>query len=113
MDFRGLFLFLYLFTQNICRKAPKWLGSILDKLAAITSHIPNKYSQSLHFYGPYSNKPRGLRPKAQEKFQVNQGNATIFSVSPPPKKACSKKWKETKIVEEVIYDYSLFDYLPA
>jgi hypothetical protein len=24
----------------------------LDWLAAITSHIPNKYSQSVHFYGP-------------------------------------------------------------
>jgi len=139
----------------------------LDWLAAITSHIPNKYSQSVHFYGTYSNKSRGLRLKAQKKSQANQGNATIFSVTPPPKKACSKKWaelikliyevnplqcpkclhemrivaiindplvvekilkhldlwlpqahsppmnKETKIVEEVIYDYSFFDYLPA
>jgi len=64
----------------------------LDWLAATTSHIPNKYSQSVHFYGFYSNKSRGLRIKAQEKFQANQGNATICSVTPPNKKACSKKW---------------------
>jgi len=135
----------------------------LDWLAAITSHIPNKYSQTVHFYGSYSNKSRGLRIKAQEKFRAND---TISSVTPPPKKACSKKWaelikliyevnplrcpkcqhemrivaiindplvvekilkhldlwrpqvhsppvnKETRIVEEVIYDYSFFDYLP-
>ncbi len=31
----------------------------LEWLAAITSHIPNKYSQSVHFYGFYSNKNRG------------------------------------------------------
>ena len=42
---------------------------------------------------------QGIRLKAQEKFQGNQGNATIF--------------KETKIVEEVIYDYGFFDYIPA
>ncbi len=124
---------------------------------------PNKYSQTVHFYGSYSNKSRGLRIKAQEKFRAND---TISSVTPPPKRACSKKWaellkliyeinplrcpkcqhemrivaivndplvvekilkhldlwrpqvhsppvnKETRIVEEVIYDYSFFDYLP-
>ncbi|MFX0134299.1 MAG: hypothetical protein ACFFDN_11710, partial [Candidatus Hodarchaeota archaeon] len=136
----------------------------LDWLAAITSHIPNKCSQSVHFYGFYSNKSRGLRLKAQEK---SQGNSTISYVPPPPKKVCSKKWaeliklifevnplqcpqclheirivaiindqlvvekilkhlnlwqpqahgppvnEETRIVEEAIYDYSFFDYLPA
>ena len=136
----------------------------LDWVAAITSHIPNKYSQSVHFYGRYSNKSRGLRLKAQEE---SQGNASISYAPPPPKKACSKKWaeliklvyevnplqcpkcqnemriatiindqlvvekilkhldlwkpqahsppvsEEIKIIEEVMYDYTFFDYLPA
>jgi hypothetical protein len=71
----------------------------LDWIAAITSHIPNKWSQSVHFYGRYSNKNRGLRLKAQEE---SQGNSTISDVPPPPKKACSKKWAELiKLVYEV------------
>ena len=71
----------------------------LDWLAAITSHIPNKYAQSVHFYGRYSNKSRGLRLKAQER---SQGNSAISYVPPPPKKACNKKWAELiKLVYEV------------
>ena len=74
----------------------------LDRLGAITSHIPNKCSQSVHFYGFYSNKNRGLRLKAQEESQANQGNAAISYAPPPPKKACSKKWAELiKLVYEV------------
>jgi len=71
----------------------------LDWLAAITSHIPNKWSQSVHFYGRYSNKSRGLRLKAQEK---SNSDSAISFVPPPPKKACSKKWAELiKLVYEV------------
>jgi len=71
----------------------------LDWLAAITSHIPNKCSQSVHFYGHYSNKSRGLRLKTQEK---SHSDSAISSAPPPPKKACSKKWAELiKLVYEV------------
>ena len=74
----------------------------LDWLAIITSHIPNKCSQSVSFYGRYSNKSRGIRLKAQEESRTNQGNAALSYAPPPPKKACSKKWAELiKLVYEI------------
>ena len=63
----------------------------LDWLAAITTHIPNKGAQNVHYYGAYSNKNRGLKLKAQEESQADQGDAAISYAPPPPKKACSKK----------------------
>ena len=35
----------------------------LDWLAAMTSHVPNKGEQMVHYYGHYSNASRGLRQK--------------------------------------------------
>jgi len=71
----------------------------LNWLAALTSHIPNKWSQSVHFYGIYSNKSRGLRLKAQEK---SQADSPLLETPPPSKKACRKKWAELiKLVYEV------------
>ncbi len=71
----------------------------LDWLAAITTHIPNKGAQNVHYYGAYSNKNRGLKLKVQEE---SQGSSVISYVPPPPKKACSKKWAELiKLVYEV------------
>jgi hypothetical protein len=50
----------------------------------------------------YSNKNRGLRLKAQEESQANQGNAAISYAPPATKKACGKKWAELiKLVYEV------------
>ena len=143
-------------------KRGKVVYESLDWIAAITSHIPNKGSQNVHYYGVYSNKSRGLRKKEQEA-----GNKILIADSIPLRKTCSKSWdalikkiydvapltwprcshqmriisiidspqivekilihldlwqpqahgpplhKEEKIVQEMVYDYSFFDYLPA
>ena len=60
----------------------------LDWLAAITSHIPNKCSQSVHFYGYYSNKSRGIRKKSEH---AAKGEIVIADFM-PLKKSCSKTW---------------------
>ena len=38
----------------------------LEWLAAMTSHIPEKGMQMVHYYGYYSNIPRGKRRKAEQ-----------------------------------------------
>lgn len=39
--------------------------SALDFLARLVTHIPNKYEQTVRYYGYYSNKSRGVRAKAE------------------------------------------------
>lgn len=39
--------------------------SPLDFLARLVTHIPNKYEQTVRYYGYYSNKSRGVRAKAE------------------------------------------------
>ena len=63
----------------------------LDWLAAITSHIPDKGTQNVHYYGWYSNRSRGLRKKALGKSLTD----TTTTEPPPPKKVCRKKWAPT------------------
>jgi hypothetical protein len=36
----------------------------LDRLAQLTTHIPNRREQMVRYYGYYSNKARGMRKKA-------------------------------------------------
>lgn len=62
----------------------------LDWLAAITSHIPDKGSQNVRFYGSYSNKSRGMRKKLNQDSKVN----IIIHDSLPTKRSCSTKWAE-------------------
>ena len=38
--------------------------SPLDFLARLVTHIPNKYEQTVRYYGYYSNKSRGIRARA-------------------------------------------------
>ena len=136
--------------------SPAWL-------AAITSHIPNKGTQNVHYFGFYSNKSRGIRKKSE---QMSKGEVIIVDIT-PTKKSCSKKWaslikkiyevdplecpvchhemriialieepklvkkilkhlnlwqpqahsppkcEENEIIEEMIYEYNFFDYLPS
>jgi hypothetical protein len=60
----------------------------LDWLAAITSHIPDKYAQNVRYYGFYSSKSRGMRNKDE---QMAEDEIVIFGTS-TSKKRCSKKW---------------------
>ena len=52
---------------------PQQTWTALDWLAALTSHIPNRWEQTVGYYGHYSNKSRGQRRKA---------NRNHLSVSP-------------------------------
>jgi len=45
------------------RKSRKVFNA-LDWLAQLVTHIPNRYEQTVRYYGFYSNKSRGLRKKA-------------------------------------------------
>ena len=50
--------------------------SALEFMAAITQHIPNKFSQLSRYFGFYSNKSRGLRAKA-EQLEQTPGTADV------------------------------------
>jgi Zn finger protein HypA/HybF involved in hydrogenase expression len=60
----------------------------LDWLAAITSHIPNKGAQCVHYYGIYSNKSRGIREKTRQAAKAD----IVIADTAPAKRSCSKKW---------------------
>jgi len=45
------------------RKSRKVFNA-LDWLAQLVTHIPNRYEQTVRYYGFYSNKSRGLRENA-------------------------------------------------
>ena len=40
--------------------------SAMEFIAAITQHIPNKFSQLSRYFGFYSNKSRGMRAKTEQ-----------------------------------------------
>ena len=42
----------------------------LDWLALLVTHIPERYEQTVRYYGYYSNKSRGLRKKADADNQL-------------------------------------------
>ena len=88
--------------------------SALEFMAAITQHIPNKFSQLSRYYGFYSNKSRGMRAKAEQMEpspstaeENSKEGINIIDVSQyQPKKVppltwreCIKKiWKEDPLV---------------
>jgi hypothetical protein len=74
--------------------------SALEFIAAITQHIPNKFSQLSRYYGFYSNKSRGMRAKAEQVEHIpgtieenNKEGINIIDVSKyQPKKVPSLTW---------------------
>ncbi|MFH0728048.1 MAG: transposase [Pseudomonadota bacterium] len=42
----------------------------LDWLAQLVMHIPDRYEQTVRYYGFYSNKLRGLRKKRDEDDEI-------------------------------------------
>jgi hypothetical protein len=69
--------------------------SPLDFMAALSAHIPNKFEQTIRYYGAYSARSRGKR-LALEAQALTDGSpysplpAPI--VEPPSKRAVSKSW---------------------
>ena len=87
--------------------------SALEFIAAITQHIPNKFSQLSRYFGFYSNKSRGLHAKAEQEQtpgtaeENSKEGINIIDVSKyQPKKVppliwceCIKKvWKDDPLV---------------
>jgi hypothetical protein len=58
--------------------------SALDFLARLVTHIPNKYEQTVRYYGYYSNKSRGVRAKAEANdatVEISSESTNISSCS--------------------------------
>ncbi len=55
------------------------LFPVLDWIAEITAHIPNKGEQLARYYGAYSNVSRGKR----KKEKVEEELAEVTEVPPP------------------------------
>ncbi len=65
------------------------LFPVLDWIAEITAHIPNKGEQLVRYYGVYSNVSRGKR----RKEKVEEEPAQITEVPPPPvSKELKRRW---------------------
>src|SRR5437870_2205105 len=61
---------------------------VLDWIATLTTHIPNKGEQLVRYYGYYSNVSRGKRKKEkpEEKTEITEIEA------PPLSKELKKRW---------------------
>jgi len=57
---------------------------VLDWIAAITAHIPNKGEQLIRYYGTYSNVSRGKRKKEKPKRGEAVTWKTEVTEVPPP-----------------------------
>ncbi len=70
------------------------LFPVLDWIAEITTHIPDKREQLVRYYGAYSNASRGKRKK--EKIGAGEevnGKPEIIEVAPPPvSKELKRRW---------------------
>ncbi len=62
---------------------------VLDWIAEITAHIPNKGEQLVHYYGVYSNVSRGKR----KKEKVEEEPTKVTEAPPPPvSKELKRRW---------------------
>ena len=61
---------------------------VLDWIATLTTHIPNKGEQLIRYYGYYSNVSRGKRKKEkpEDKTEISEIDA------PPVSKELKKRW---------------------
>ena len=61
---------------------------VLDWIATLTTHIPNKGEQLIRYYGYYSNVSRGKRKKKkpEEETEISEIDA------PPLSKELKKRW---------------------
>ncbi len=65
------------------------LFPVLDWIAEITTHIPNKGEQLIRYYGAYSNASRGKR----RKEKVEEEPTEVIEVAPPlVSKELKRRW---------------------
>jgi hypothetical protein len=67
---------------------------VLDWIATLTAHIPNKGEQLVRYYGYYSNVSRGKRKKEEPKEEAEiSWKPGVIEVDPPPvSKELKKRW---------------------
>jgi len=67
---------------------------VLDWIAAITAHIPNKGEQLIRYYSTYSNVSRGKRKKEKPKREeAVSWKPEVIEVPPPSmSKELKKRW---------------------
>jgi hypothetical protein len=63
---------------------------VLDWIAAVTAHIPNKGEHLVRYYGWYSNVNRGKRKQAEE-HTPDAAPDGIVEIAPPPGSALFKE----------------------
>jgi len=70
------------------------LFPVLDWIAEITAHIPNKGEQLVRYYGTYSNVSRGKRKKERPAAdeEASKTPAVIEAPPPPVSKELKKRW---------------------
>jgi len=65
------------------------LFPVLDWIAEITTHIPDKREQLVRYYGAYSNASRGKRKKERVEEQPTE----VTQVPPPPiSRELKRRW---------------------
>ena len=57
---------------------------VLDWIATLTTHIPNKGEQLVRYYGYYSNVSRGKRKKEKPKENEVSWKPEVIEIAPPP-----------------------------
>jgi hypothetical protein len=86
--------------------------SALDFLARLVTHIPNKYEQTVRYYGYYSNKSRGVRAKAeaarsnqeiitaiQPEVYAQTGDSTVIIPVSLSRKRFKKNW--SRLIQKI------------
>jgi hypothetical protein len=81
----------FIVLQHICP------NNLLDFLAEVTQHIPNKREHQIRYYGFYSNKNRGLQKKryselAEEKKPRVEQIPAMPETDTPFRKKCRITW---------------------
>jgi len=83
---------LYRSKMNPITKRNFIVFPVLDWIAALTTHIPNKGEQLVRYYGYYSNVSRGKRKKEEPKEEVSWKPEVIEIAPPPVSKEMKKRW---------------------
>jgi len=65
---------------------------VLDWIAAITAHIPNKGEQLIRYYGTYSNVSRGKRKKEEHKKNISWKPEFVEVAPSPISKELKRRW---------------------
>ena len=67
---------------------------VVDWIAAVTAHIPNKGEHLVRYYGWVSNVNRGKRQKAEESAQPGSPAGTVEIPPAPGSSIFKQRWAE-------------------